>query len=172
MANPNKYEAIYKAQQHALGGPFPEIVKLFAENVSAGSRVLDLGCGQGRDALFIARAGHSVVAVDLSSSGIAQLNAEALQTGLPIEGIVADLVTYEPDSMFDVVVIDRTLHMLRSSERMDVLKRAIGAVGPTGFVVIADERKNLPAMRALFDDGCWSERFAKKGFLFMQREMR
>lgn len=97
MADKNKYEAIYKGQKHALGEPFPEITRFFAESIPTASRVLDLGCGQGRDALFVARSGHTVVAVDLSPSGIAQLNAEATLAGLPIKGVVADLVTYESD---------------------------------------------------------------------------
>lgn len=39
--------------------------------------MLDLGCGQGRDALLFARAGHRLLGVDVSSVGIEQMRATA-----------------------------------------------------------------------------------------------
>ncbi|WP_409070426.1 class I SAM-dependent methyltransferase [Aliifodinibius sp. S!AR15-10] len=38
---------------------------------------MDFGCGQGRDALFIARMGHRVLGVDISKTGISQMLDEA-----------------------------------------------------------------------------------------------
>ena len=52
--------------------------------------VLDVGCGQGRDALFIARLGHVVTAIDLSPSGISDLQRDAAAEGLAIFAEVAD----------------------------------------------------------------------------------
>jgi len=53
------------------GQPFPEFVQFFVDFDQVNASVLDLGCGQGRDALFIARMGHDVLGVDLSPTGIA-----------------------------------------------------------------------------------------------------
>ena len=73
--------------------------------------LLDIGCGQGHVALLIARAGHRVVGVDLSPSGIHDMTRVATKEALPVEGIVADLSTFTPQGIFDVLLIDRTLHM-------------------------------------------------------------
>jgi cyclopropane fatty-acyl-phospholipid synthase-like methyltransferase len=54
---------------------------------------LDVGCGQGRDALFIAIKGHRVVGMDISANGIRDLKDVASRENLPIEGIVADILT-------------------------------------------------------------------------------
>jgi len=167
----DKYETIYRAERHALGEPSPELVKFFEKLPQSPINVLDLGCGQGRDALFIAHMGHRVVAVDSSATGISQLNTDAKAEVLPIRAMVGNLNDYRAEGFFDVVVIDRTLHMLPERERLLVLQRTLGVVSPNGHVLIADEKENLPVMIKVFDkdENVWAEIFAQKGFVFMQR---
>jgi len=80
---PTDYKKVYRGAKQALGAPTKAFVKFFDALAEPGLRVLDVGCDQGRDALFIARLGHSVVGIDLSPTGIREL-----------------------------LLIDRTLHML------------------------------------------------------------
>ena len=105
------YEKLYGEQDDVCGEPFPELVRFF-DDLPSGRNVLDLGCGQGRDALVAARQGHRVVGVDLSALGITQMQARAEKEGLSVVGVVADIVAFEPDQSFEVVVLDRVLHML------------------------------------------------------------
>ena len=162
-----KYDEFYKQNPHGLGEPFPEFVDFFKQYEVEHAQVLDVGCGQGRDALFIARQGHRVVGVDLSATGISQLVADAEKENLEINGIVADITEYEPDEIFDVVVIDRTLHMLpEETERLKVLDTLTSHVAEHGYVLIADEKNNLPAMRTQLERNDFTITFAKKGFLF------
>ncbi|MDG1118460.1 MAG: class I SAM-dependent methyltransferase [Flavimaricola sp.] len=135
-------------------------------------RVLDVGCGQGRDAVFIARKGHSVIGVDLSPNGIRDLNKAAKAEQLSIEGVVADISTYTPEGDFDVVLIDRTLHMLPRKERLEALGRLIGFVRPGGWVLIADEPANMQDFKDAFaaSDLVWDILLDKGGSLFLQRD--
>ena len=167
------YEEFYKENPHGLGEPFKEFVSFFEGYEESSARVLDLGCGQGRDALFIARRGHSVVGVDISATGIEQLLQDARQEGLSIEGVVADVKEYRPDKNFDVVVIDRTLHMLPEEvDRIAVLERLMGFINERGYVLIADEKKNLPAMEEFFIKAGWTVTFKQKGFLLLRFLMK
>ena len=50
--------------------------------------VLDSGCGQGRDALFIARKGHSVLVVETAQTGIEQMLEEAESEKLAVDGVM------------------------------------------------------------------------------------
>ena len=102
---------------------------------------MDIGCGQGRDALFIARLGHAVVGVDLSPTGIAEMCAIADEEDLNINGIAADITEFVPEGMFDVILFDRTLHMLPKAPRLTVLSKLIAHVAPNGWVLIADENQ-------------------------------
>lgn len=74
---PTDYGKFYRGAKQALGEPTKEFVKFFDTQARPRIRVLDIGCGQGRDALFIARLGHSVVGVGQSPTGIRDLLAEA-----------------------------------------------------------------------------------------------
>ncbi len=168
---PTDYEKIYQQQRHALGDPTREFVAFFDHYNKQKADILDIGCGQGRDALFIASLGHHVVGVDISQTGIAQLLEDAQSEGLNIEGIVADLRDFEPTDTYDVIVIDRTLHMLAEDIRLSVLERVCQATREGGFILIADEKSNLPPMRAFFEVNShhWVILKDSRGFLYVQK---
>ena len=104
-------------------------------------------------------------------TGVKQLLEDAKREGLAVEGEVADLTTYQPTMTFDVVILDRTLHMLEPTARLEVLARAARQLEVSGYILIADERKNLPAMRDFFaKDRCnWRTVKNHKAFLFVQK---
>ena len=114
--------------------------------------------------------GHRVVGVDISPNGIRDLTNAAEKRGLPIQGVVADIKTYKPDGLFDVILIDRTLHMLDEVQRNAVLANLLGHVAPKGWVLIADEASNIPGFREVIsvDKREWRTHFAKRGTLFLQ----
>lgn len=144
---PNKYDEIYQSGAHVLGDPSSHFTKFFETYTKPAAQVLDMGCGQGRDALFIARLGHSVTGVDISAIGIKDMCDEAEKEGLDVRGIVADVVTWQPGQHFDVILFDRTLHMLKATDQLKTLRNAIAALAPQGSILISDEKPNLPAMR-------------------------
>jgi tellurite methyltransferase len=164
------YEKVYQQSPHALGLPTDEFVGFFKSFDKKGAWVLDVGCGQGRDALFIARLGHRVVAVDLAPTGIRQLLEEAAAEGLEVEAVVSDIREHQPSRLFDVIVIDRTLHMLGADDRHDVLSSILSCSAPAGSVLIADERSNMQGLQAVFDQSgeCWNPILKKAGYLFMR----
>lgn len=166
------YEKQYQESPNVCGPPFPEFVAFFERYNKANAKVLDLGCGQGRDALFIARMGHQVVGVDISKTGITQMLEEAKQEGLEVLGVEADIVEYEPSGEYDVVILDRVLHMLKEdSERQAVLEKA-GAVTKSGsFILIADTPKHQGQIRSFFESQSegWVKVKDKKGKIFVQK---
>ena len=151
-----------------MGEAFPEILARFVAR--APCRVLDIGAGQGRDALAIARMGHSMVAMDSAASGLEQLAEDAAAEGLDIQTIHADLCDFEPTAPCDVLLIDRTLHMLPASQHLPALQRLLACVVGAGEVLIADEISNLPAMAKMIEaNGDWQQTLYDKGFLFYRR---
>ena len=165
------YEKLYAAQANALGGQTQAVAEVLAKVAPQPCRILDVGCGQGRDALPLARSGHDVTGVDLAPSGVAAMQAAAQAEGLRVTGHVADITTYTPDGVFDVVLIDRTLHMLDAAPRAQTFARLITAVTPRGWLVVADETVNLPAFRATLEADVrpWKIDRCHKGQLFAQQ---
>ena len=71
------YEKEYQNSRNVCGEPFPEIVDFFENYDDECATFLDIGCGQGRDALFIARKVLSVLRVESAQTGIEQMLEEA-----------------------------------------------------------------------------------------------
>ena len=71
------HDKIYGEARDALEQKTSIFVDLFNQFDQQDARVLDVGCGQGRDALFIARKGHRVVCMDISANGIRDLKDAA-----------------------------------------------------------------------------------------------
>lgn len=142
------YDKLYSDTPDALGAPTPFVTEFFRALPSPPLRVLDIGCGQGRDALFIARLGHSVVGVDLSPSGIRDLVRAAQAEALNVEGIVADVTTFTPPGMFDMMLMDRTLHMLAAPDRARILERLPDHLSLPGQVLILDEPRHMDGYAA------------------------
>ena len=165
------YDALYGSTPDALGAPTAIFVDFFRDLGRQGCRVLDVGCGQGRDALFIARAGHQVVGVDLSENGIRDLRAAATRENLPITGVVADITQFVPEGLFDIILIDRTLHMLPVHDQRAVLKTMLDHVAGQGWVLIADEVSNIADFKTVVaaHHSDWQTHHAKRGDLFIRR---
>ncbi len=164
------YDKLYANTPNALGDPTQVFVDFF-DCLDRTVHVLDVGCGQGRDAIFIARKGHSVVGVDMSPNGIRDLEQQAVRENLHIRGIVADLSHFTPHEDYDVVLIDRTLHMLDRSERLAALCALLKHVKANGWLLIADERTNIPDFKEAIaaDNNKWRIILEKRGTLFAQR---
>ena len=72
----------------------------------ASGRALDLACGRGANALFLAEQGLQVEAWDLADVAIAGLAAEAARRGLPVRAQVRDVVDAPPSAeAFDVILV-------------------------------------------------------------------
>lgn len=164
------YEMLFATTPDALGPPSAEITRFCERYLEPQSRVLDYGCGQGRDALFLARLGHDVVGVDTAAGGISALSAAAAREGLAVEGVVADITGYVPTGVFDLLLFDRVLHMLEEADRLSVLRRAVPALAEGGVMVIVDEPRHRGTYRACLDSAAeWVTLKDARGLLFLRR---
>jgi SAM-dependent methyltransferase len=109
-----------------------------AEGLTPG-RVLDLGCGEGGDALWLAERGWHVVAVDISETALqrAAAAADAREMGDRIDFAQHDLSDSFPAGTFDLVSA-QFLHSMIPLDRPRILKQAADAVGPGGLLLIVD----------------------------------
>lgn len=165
------YDRLYRTQANALGAPDKTLIAAFEAHLTPPARVLDIGCGQGRDALPLARMGHEVVGVDLSSQGITDLCAAGDAEGLAITGEAADITAYEPQGSFDALLFDRTLHMLDTGPRHATLARLVAHLCPGGVLFILDEPGNMAGLRAVLDavGSDWDMLKADRGTLILRR---
>ena len=107
-------------------------------------RALDLGCGEGADACWLAERGWSVVAVDISDTALQRAAAAAETRGVSdrIEFVQHDLSDTFPDGTFDLISA-QFLHSMIPFDRPRVLETRRGR-GPPGWDV-ADRRPRRAA---------------------------
>ena len=90
-------------------------------NITPGMRVLDAGCGYGRNLVYLLRAGCEVFALDEDAEGVEhvrQLSA-SLQTGLPAENFQVGSIEQMPfsDGFAEVVLCNAVLHFARDDRQ-------------------------------------------------------
>ncbi|MQA87449.1 MAG: methyltransferase domain-containing protein [Streptosporangiales bacterium] len=106
-------------------------------------RALDLGAGEGRNAVWLAERGWRVTAVDFSAVGLAKARRLAESRGVSVNWVEADLRGYAPEpGAYDLVLV-AYLHLL-PVERSEVLRRATQALAPAGtLLVVGHDLANL-----------------------------
>ncbi len=83
-------------------------------------RVLDIGCGEGKDAVFFAKCGYEVTAFDQSAQGIEKAKRLAEHNQVEVNLFKADLFDYRPDKEFDIIFSSGVLHFLPATVRREL----------------------------------------------------
>lgn len=98
-----------------------------------GGRLLDLGCGEGRDAVFFASRGFEVTGVDLSAAGIRKARRLARAAGVRVRWVVADMGRFSPEAVYDLVFSCGAVHYLPRPVRDRLFPRWQAATRPGGL---------------------------------------
>ncbi|WP_456402546.1 class I SAM-dependent methyltransferase [Hydrogenimonas sp.] len=129
-----KWQKKYEEQPQLLTREEPAIfVRRYAPE-GEGKRAVDLACGGGRNALWLARRGYEVDALDISETAIEALKKRS--EGLPVHPRVVDLDRYQPPKgRYDLAI------MVNFLDR-DLLRRAADALGPGGLCIVETYMKH------------------------------
>ncbi|MEM9627941.1 MAG: class I SAM-dependent methyltransferase [Pseudomonadota bacterium] len=133
------------------------VLTLAVGDLPKGSQVLDLGAGTGACALPMARLGHRVTAVDLSSAMLLKLEQKALAEALEISTLQADVDDLPmPERSLDLVTMRNLLWTLPNPE--DLLIKARKSLRPGGVLLIADGFWDHQIGEDAPDDAHWSHK--------------
>lgn len=153
------WEAVYDSREGSAFGEPSNVVVSLAETLPAGAAVLDLGCGDGRHALFFARHGFDVTAVDISESAIRKTRSLALESGVALRTEVADMTSLHCDRQFDLIIAYGCLHLIEHTQSKWLLERMKAYTLPGGrnFVAIFTDTITLPPDLKKFCIGLFRE---------------
>lgn len=84
-------------------------------------RLLDIGCGEGQDAVFFAKNGYIVSAFDVADAGLDKAKRLADARGADVNFFKADLREFHPDHSFDIIFSSGALHYLAPGLRGEIL---------------------------------------------------
>jgi SAM-dependent methyltransferase len=124
------------AEHHRLwsGNPNELLVREIA-SLEPG-RALDLGCGEGADAIWLARNGWRVTATDISSVALERAAKHAVDAGVSVDWQHRDLTTSFPEGEFDLVSVQFLHSPTEFFPRERILRAAAAAVAPGGRLLI------------------------------------
>ncbi|OBI46252.1 SAM-dependent methyltransferase [Mycobacterium kyorinense] len=138
------WEQHYRQADRVWSGRVNAHLAEVAGPLTAG-RALDLGCGEGADAMWLAERGWQVVAVDVSTIALQRATDDARQRNLldRIDFRFLDLSDGFPDGRYDLVSA-QYLHSPVRLEREKVLPEAASHVTPGGVLLIVDHGSAPP----------------------------
>lgn len=137
---------------HRHGHAEPDGLLVGAVRALPVGRALELGCGLGTNAIWLAKQGWQVRAVDFADVAIDRANALAVRSGVEVDFVVADLEQYAPEESYDLVTFFY-VH-LPAEQRVTMLRRAAAAVSPGGRLLFVGHDRS---------DAEWFERHVKEG---------
>lgn len=118
----DKWDERYKASEAGAGQP-ARVLSDYAHLLPRSGEALDLACGLGANALFLASRGLVTHAWDISNVAIAKLQAYADRKGLPLHGRIHDAIGAPPASgSLDVIVMAHFLERSLSSHLVNALR--------------------------------------------------
>jgi SAM-dependent methyltransferase len=114
--------------------------------VPEGARALDLGAGEGADAIRLARLHYDVTAVEISEVAERKIRRFAAEAGVRVRTVVADISTYKLQDEFDIIICNGVLHYIE--DKKVVIERMQQATRPGGMNVVAAWSTTSPVPEA------------------------
>lgn len=119
--------------EYLYGTEANDFLREQASALGAASKILSLGEGEGRNAVYLAKAGHCVSALDISEEGLKKVAVLAREHQVTIQTILADLEFYEiqPQRWDAVVSIFCHLH---TNYRSRIMEQIVNGLVPGGWL--------------------------------------
>ncbi|MFK4303403.1 tellurite methyltransferase [Paenibacillus sp. RC254] len=129
------YEEEYKTQEYYWGTEPNKVCYQVLQFMPPNKHIklLDIGCGEGKDAVFFARNGYDVTAFDVSDAGIEKTKRLAEKTGVHVNVFKADILDYRLDTHFDVIFSSGVLHYIKPEFRKEIFENYKQYTNPNGL---------------------------------------
>jgi 2-polyprenyl-3-methyl-5-hydroxy-6-metoxy-1,4-benzoquinol methylase len=133
----NRYDDIYHQSPAYFGEEPANILTLHRHLIVQGGSILDIGAGQGRNTLFLARLGYRVVAVEPSPVAVNRLRMICEQERLSLRVCCDDFESYNASgSKFDAVLLFGIMQILSVEDNRLLLERVAQWLQPNGLVFL------------------------------------
>jgi len=144
------FDEQYSGTADYFGGEMTLFLEHHLAIIDKAKPVLDVGAGQGRNALGLARLGYTVHALEPSDVGIRQIEERARKEGLEIQTIHARVQDFDPiPGTYDTVLLMGLFPCLPRPEIYDLVPRIDGWLVEQGKVVVLAHITSDPGMQRI-----------------------
>lgn len=110
------------------------------------SNILEIGCGEGQNVLYLAKEGYcNIDAFDLSEHGIAKVKQRCQDADIMLNAFVADLTTYQFEKQYDMIMSFGTLHFVHKDDWKNFIYRAKEHTAAGGIHIMQIFTDTVPA---------------------------
>jgi 2-polyprenyl-3-methyl-5-hydroxy-6-metoxy-1,4-benzoquinol methylase len=128
------------------GHPLPESLTRLIEGDGTtpplgGGKALDIGCGTGDNAIYLAKHGWQVTGVDFVAKAVDKARAKAAANGLDVrfeQADVTELCSEGIGSNFDLIVDNACLHGMNDEDRHDYVREVTAAAAPDARLLLVE----------------------------------
>lgn len=139
MEQGSAYDERYAAQEYHWGTKPSAICRRVLQILPPDRplSLLDIGCGEGRNAVYFARSGYEVTAFDLSAAGVAKTERLAAMAEVPISVFQADMNAYRLEQSCDILFSTGVFHLIPRRLREDAFAHYKQQTNPGGLNVFS-----------------------------------
>lgn len=143
-----KYNKIYSSSNVSEEIKPSQILNLVWKNFLPSSHILDLGCGQGVDSLFLAKNKFLVTAIDSSDVAINQIKVKKDELGLDnLELICEDISDFNiEECKYQVIICRNVLNFLNKDKALELIENIKNKVKVGSCIIIELFTKNDPSL--------------------------
>jgi SAM-dependent methyltransferase len=146
------WDASYSGGKHPAwdaGRPSAELQRVVEQGIVRACRALDLGCGSGTDAIYLASKGFEVTAIDIAPSALSQGKKKAEKAGVEVRWLLADVLAVPKLEPFDFIFDRGCYHEVRfysTNAYVDTVRK-FSRPG-THFLLLAGNPNEIPQQYA------------------------
>ncbi|MFQ6127208.1 MAG: methyltransferase domain-containing protein [Candidatus Heimdallarchaeota archaeon] len=137
MKKENPYDKLYASKEYYWGKKPSKmcdtVIEIVRPNPNFRPRLLDLGCGEGRNAVYFAQHGFDVVGLDVSLPGLKKTERYAKEAGVQVKTIQADITSYTLVDTYDVIFSTGVLQYLPPEVREQRFQNYKDSTSPNGI---------------------------------------
>lgn len=139
---PETFDGAYEAYSApwVIGKPQPAVVELESEEMLRGE-ILDIGCGAGEHAIYLAQRGYSIVGIDASQPAIEYAQENARNKEITVQFEVADAMSLG-ENKYDTILDSALFHIFDPLDRIKYvasLKQACRSGGLVCILALSDQ---------------------------------
>ena len=110
-------------KSNCLWGLKPNKYVIQIPKIISSGNVLDVGVGEGRNALFLAKKGFEVTGIDISKEAISKFLKFTQKDNLDVKGIHSDILDFKFNLNYDIIISVATLHLIPKNKVIDTIKK-------------------------------------------------
>lgn len=130
-----KYDIVYKKEKYLRGLQPNDLTNEILKYKSNG-KVLDIGCGEGQDSVFLAKNGFELFGIDNSQEAIKNLNKLASKNNVSISSKISNFEDFNFEKKYDIVLAEASLHFLPLKDRSILIQKIKEHTTKNGINVI------------------------------------